>query len=110
MARILWNPGPLLSEVKTKAAQKMYQTVTVLVNEARRIVPVRTGYLKSSLTCEVTADGRTGFYGSFRPWAGEESVSYSLFVELGTRKMSPRPYLRPPLETKREEIKRIWSG
>ncbi|RLC82230.1 MAG: hypothetical protein DRJ03_19335 [Chloroflexi bacterium] len=77
MARIVWNPGPLLGEVKTKAAQKMYQTVTVLVNEARRIVPVRTGYLKSSLTCEVTADGRTGFYGSFRPWAGEKSVEYA---------------------------------
>jgi len=32
VAKIVWNPGPLLSEVKTKAAQKMYQTVTVLVN------------------------------------------------------------------------------
>jgi len=110
VARIVWNPGPLLSEVKTKAAQKMYQTVTVLVNEARRIVPVRTGYLKNSLTCEVTADGRTGFYGSFRPWAGEKSVEYAIYQELGTRKMAPHPYLRPPLETKREEIKRIWSG
>jgi len=110
VAKIVWNPGPLLSDIKTKAVQKMYQTVTILVNESRRLVPVRTGYLKGSLTAEVTADGRTGFYGSFRPWAGEESVSYAIHVECGTSRMSPRPYLRPPLETKREEIKRIWSG
>jgi len=112
VAKIVWNPGPLLSDIKTKAAQKMYQTVTVLVNESRRLVPVRTGYLKGSLTAEVTADGRTGFYGSFRPWAGENPVEYAIYVELGLGPghRTPKPYLRPPLETKREEIKRIWSG
>jgi len=102
VAKIVWNPGPFLSDIKTKAAQKMYQTVTILVNESRRLVPVRTGYLKGSLTAEVTADGRTGFYGSFRPWAGENPVEYWGYVELGTSRMAPRPYLRPPLETKRE--------
>jgi len=96
--------------MRVECRKRMRATVEALVGESRRIVPVRTGNLRSSLTAEVSADGLIGWYGSNRPWRGEASVHYAAFVEFGTRRMEPRPYLRPPLVTMRGEVQRIWSG
>ena len=63
--------------MRAECRKRMRATVEALVGESRRIVPVRTGNLKSSLTAEVSADGLTGWYGSNRPWRGEASVHYA---------------------------------
>ena len=55
---------------------------------ARRIVPVRTGYLRSKIYAEI------------KEWValiGAEAT-YALFVELGTRYMRARPYLWPAIQ------------
>lgn len=55
----------------------------------------RTGLLRSSITWRVGAD-------ALSPYADVGSaVLYAPFVELGTRFMEPRPYLRPGLEAAR---------
>jgi len=57
------------------------------VADAKNIVPVRTGTLQRSI----------------RWWGGEgeyhvgSSVHYAPYVEYGTRRMAPRPYLTPAL-------------
>lgn len=58
---------------------------------AKRICPVDTGRLRSSITHEVTTDekGVVCFVGS--------NVEYAIFQELGTRYMPAQPYLRPAL-------------
>lgn len=48
---------------------------------------VRTGRLRNSLTHEVDPDAKAVYIGS--------NVEYAAFVELGTTKMAPRPYLEP---------------
>ncbi len=63
-----------------------------MVREARRIVPVRTGRLRASIRVGPDREaGRTGAAAATiiadAPYAG--------FVEFGTVRMSPRPYLRP---------------
>lgn len=63
-----------LQQAAAQAAASAYQ-------EARALVPVRTGYLRSTL--------RAGTHGVFT------GCSYALFVETGTRRMHARPYLRP---------------
>ena len=63
--------------MRAECRKRMRATVEALVGESRRIVPVRTGNLKSSLTAEVSSDGLTGWYGSNRPWRGEASVHYA---------------------------------
>jgi len=52
---------------------------------------VRTGRLRSSITWQVFADGE-GLYADIG-----SNVEYAGYVELGTERMAPRPYLRPAL-------------
>jgi HK97 gp10 family phage protein len=56
---------------------------------------VRTGRLRSSISHQLTMeDGEvTGYVGT--------NVEYAPFVELGTRRMRARPFLRPALEAAR---------
>ena len=96
--------------------ERMKETVSMLCAEAKRLCPVRTGRLKKSLTWEVREDGKVGWYGSNRPWRGEDSVPYAVFQELGFRhwrsgkRIPGKFYLRGPLVTKRPEMQRVWSG
>jgi HK97 gp10 family phage protein len=61
---------------------------------ARAKVPVRTGYLRSSI------------YAKISEWVAEvgAEATYALFVELGTRRMRARPYLVPALEEHLAEL------
>ena len=52
---------------------------------AQSIVPVKTGNLKNSLDVELA--GLSAFIGP--------TVNYGAYVELGTHKMTPRPYMTP---------------
>jgi phage gpG-like protein len=52
---------------------------------------VRTGRLRSSISWRVEADG-IGLYADVG-----SAVEYAGYVELGTDRMAPRPYLRPAL-------------
>lgn len=58
---------------------------------AKRICPVDTGRLRSSISHELARDakGLACFVGT--------NVDYAIFVELGTRFMPAQPYLRPAL-------------
>lgn len=56
--------------------------------EASRLVPVRTGYLRSTI------------YANVQEWVTEigAEATYALFVELGTKYMQAHPYLFPAIE------------
>jgi HK97 gp10 family phage protein len=56
--------------------------------EAMRTVPVRTGYLRSTI------------YSKVQEWVAEigADASYALFVELGTKYMQAHPYLYPAIQ------------
>ncbi|MCW3998897.1 MAG: HK97 gp10 family phage protein [Candidatus Bathyarchaeota archaeon] len=56
--------------------------------EAMRLVPVRTGYLRSSI------------YAKIQEWVAEigADATYALFVELGTKYMQAHPYLYPAIQ------------
>ncbi len=57
--------------------------------DARRLAPVLTGDLRSSIDVLGVSNG-VGRVG-----AGDASVDYAADVELGTRKMAAQPFLRP---------------
>ena len=57
---------------------------------ARSIVPVRTGFLQSTIYYSVTVEDMTIELGA--------TAEYASYVEYGTRYMSPRPYLRPAVD------------
>jgi HK97 gp10 family phage protein len=55
---------------------------------AKRIVPVRTGHLRSSI------------YAKIQGWVAQigAEATYAMFVEFGTRYMQAKPYLYPAIQ------------
>jgi HK97 gp10 family phage protein len=66
---------------------------------ARRIVPVRTGYLRSTI------------YAKIQEWVAQigAEATYALYVELGTRYMRARPYLYPAIQEHLPRLETIIS-
>lgn len=66
---------------------------------AKRDCPVDTGRLRNSITHEVRMDENATYIGS--------NVEYAAFVEMGTKRMKARPYLRPAATNHTEEYKSL---
>lgn len=62
---------------------------------AKRMAPVDTGRLRSSITHDIGRDelGLAARVGT--------DVHYAIYLEFGTRRMRPRPFLRPALNAAR---------
>lgn len=78
----------------------VFEGCTIVHESATRIVPVRTGNLKGSLSVDVQSQpgaalGRVG-----------TNVEYAPYVEFGTDRMDARPYLRPALDENQERIRK----
>jgi HK97 gp10 family phage protein len=66
---------------------------------AKRIVPVRTGHLRSSI------------YAKIQGWVAQigAEATYAMFVEFGTRYMRARPYLYPSIQRYLPQLEAIIS-
>lgn len=63
---------------------------------------LRTGTLRRSIDHETLRLGNREFVGRVGPTGA--AAKYGTYLELGTRKMAPRPYLRPALDSQRKQI------
>lgn len=72
-------------DVKYPATELLKEFGAAVVEEAKAISPVRTGYLRSRI------QSRT-MWGSL--WLGTD-CPYAPWVEFGTRFMAPRPHMAP---------------
>jgi HK97 gp10 family phage protein len=65
--------------------------------EAMRLVPVRTGYLRSTI------------YAKIQEWVAEigANATYALVVELGTKYMQAQPYLYPAIQQYLPELEAV---
>jgi HK97 gp10 family phage protein len=76
-----------------KAARDTVKDTTKKVEEAaRNLVPVDTGSLRASIDSEL--------YGGTSSPSGRVSTGehYAMFVEYGTSRMAPQPFMTPALE------------
>lgn len=89
LAKRLERAAAVLEQKLAEAAQA---AASQAAEEARRNVPVDTGELRESITC--SADGLTAQVRADAP--------YAALVEYGTRRMPPRPFLRPAAMTAQE--------
>ena len=85
----------LLSSEEGPVARDLLKRTIRVEAAAKRLAPVDTGRLRSSITHSLERDGRglVGFVGS--------NVSYAIFQEFGTRYQRAQPYLRPALRAAR---------
>lgn len=122
--RVLSNRLPSMTAGMAEAAQRIVDATAYRIEaRAKAAVPVKTGTLRRSIhTLTPSTAGQVTMappsvsvpQGSLPPkgqaYVGV-GVNYGRFVEFGTRKMPPRPYLIPALEAEaprfRDEIKAV---
>jgi len=85
----------IAARLKESFSQQLQTVGGVMRNYAYDICPKRTGYLASTIFFKSV--GLLDFeFGA--------SAEYSVFVEMGTRFMVARPFIRPALEAYRDEL------
>ena len=80
--------------VGAQAARALRKTAHDIEADAKTFAPVDTGALKSSISIDFTGDGR---FSSMSAEIGP-TVDYAHYVENGTSRMAPQPYLGPAAE------------
>lgn len=81
------DPGP----VTQKSSEVVRRYAAEVQSGAVRRVPVKTGFLKRSITAPFISDG--GLTATITAWA-----EYAPYVELGTRFKAAKPFMRPSIQ------------
>jgi len=81
-------------EMKRMVAEELDSTGVEMEGQAREIVPVRTGYLRSTIYHQVS--DLTLELGA--------SADYAPFVEFGTSRMSAQPFIRPAFDAGQQKL------
>lgn len=101
-----WNPRAVEAAVSGKLIERMDEVGQFVTEQAQSRVSVRTGKLRENITYEV--DARENHVevrvGARKPYF------WAWFLEMGTRKMRARPWLRPAVWQNRATILRILAG
>lgn len=123
------NSDEVLKEVDRLIRQKLRIAALLVERKAKQLCPVLTGTLRRSIisnwygatgsrTAKWPAIPKKGVKAGKTTIAPQmekkavvgSNVEYAPFVEMGTSKMTARPFLRPALEACRNEIKRIFGA
>lgn len=86
---LLWS-GELRGvpeRVAELASQAIRKTAFDIQKDAMVLAPFRTGFLRTSITVDIRDRGLAAEVGP--------TAHYGAFVEFGTSRMAPRPYMRP---------------
>ena len=92
------NTDDFLKKVQAKTTAGLRRVTALVERDAKLFCPVKTATLKRSITHEFI-DKNTAVVGT--------NIEYAPFVELGTSKMTAKPYLRPALHKNEKEIRKI---
>ena len=76
------------SKVRRRAPQAIRKTALSIERSAKAIAPVETGTLRSSIGSDI---------GTLSATIGTD-LRYAGFVEFGTSRMAPQPYMRPAFD------------
>ncbi len=83
--------GALLQLIPERVKQIVAKAADDVEANAKAVVPVDTGNLKSSIQTTFEDAGAVAY-------VGPRSVDYAIHVEYGTVKMRAQPYMRPAAE------------
>ena len=118
---VKWNGKKCLRSVESQETRRLKKAAIHFVNQTKKNIGTKgskcgkntggrsnpnefpkleCGQLRNSMTFEVK---------KLKALAGT-NVKHGKFLELGTSRMSPRPFLRPTLKAERGRIKKIIAG
>jgi HK97 gp10 family phage protein len=80
--------------LKTGMSKNIEEMAKEIAIEAARIVPIDTGALCDSIRYEKIDEETAEIYAGY-----PDKAEYAAYVEFGTRKMDPQPYMRPAADT-----------
>lgn len=86
--KMVSNRAEVLSQLQKAKEAALTQCGQLAEAHARELCPVDTGRLRDSIHYEVTEEGMT--LAAYAP--------YAEYVELGTHRTAPQPFLRPAME------------
>ena len=100
-----------LEEKLTNAlAEALEEIAGKIRDDAKSFVPVDTGSLRKSIRVEKEGNLQVsviaGGGGVINPRTGRE-VDYAGYVEFGTSRAAPQPFMQPALEKNHDEILRV---
>lgn len=82
------------AEAQKRVKAQIQKSVYQIASDARKLAPVDTGNLRSSITG--SSNVKAGFAGTV-----STNVDYAAFVEFGTRKSPAQPFMFPAAESER---------
>lgn len=86
----------IVTKLKTAPTKALAEVGKVGEEQAKRVVPVKTGRLQGSIKAQ--ASGMTLTLGGY--------TNYAAFVELGTSRMPARPYIMPGMNMAWQQLPR----
>lgn len=92
----------LRQELKPRGAAIVKKAAFDVEGGAKDRAPVKTGFLKNSIATEFENGGLQATIGP--------AAEYGIYVELGTKRMRARPYLKPAFERVRAGFIRAWES
>lgn len=90
--RLSFDLGKAPADVTAKAGRVVSKTARDIEADAKAIVAVDTGNLKNSIGSDI--DALSAVVGP--------TADYGLYVEEGTSRMGPQPYMRPAFDGRKE--------
>lgn len=94
----------ILEKICRKTSEILHDACIDAYNTAREVVPARTGRLRSSIHVEKLGDFEFRVVAG-HPFKEKGKPYYAPFIEFGTRKMAPRPFMKPAVEKALAKIK-----
>lgn len=87
-------------QVGARVAAAVRKTAFDIEADAKALAPVDTGNLRGSISTDITGDGR---FGTVEAEIGP-TAEYGAFVEYGTSRMGPQPYMRPAADRREPSL------
>ena len=99
MTEFKWEGDKAIKAIEGAINKALIKSALLVEGEAKNLAPVDTGRLRHSITHEVEdQEAQVG-----------TNVEYAAYVEFGTSKQTPQPYLHPALEQDKENIRKIFK-
>lgn len=100
-AKVIDNSSEFFDKMDEEIKDKLLESILTVEAKAREVCVRQTGTLARSITHEIDFQNGIAQAGT--------NIEYAPFVELGTKNMAARPFLRVGLLYFKSQFNKIWN-